>query len=241
MGLLSKLGLGKSARRQASGSLAGAEPAPSAPGTASGPHSGSQGSTSSGTAPLQPPPLPPPLAVLVQCALQSEDAETTAAAVEQLLEAAKEAPTAAALGCDTALVSRLRDLLAGGGCSGAAVAGGTLDASAAPDSRERLAMLAAYLTSSLAGKAAAADAALLDQRLLPALVVAAGVSAASGPSAACGWGITRGALRAISKLLEAEPACAAAQLLACGGVADIGALLAADDTGRRANGRERRL
>lgn len=83
-------------------------------------------------------------------------------------------------------------------------------------------MYAAYLVSVLAGKSRAIDDRLLDLRFVPALA-----SAAAG-SADGAWGMKRGALRALSKLLGAQPALAAAQLAACGGVQAAAALLPGD-------------
>ena len=232
MGLLGRLSLGR--RRQASGSPPGAQPQQGGSGAAQEPAAEQQADP--GPPPPPPPPLttlPPALAAAVQrLLLSSNTGEEAVAAVEVLLEAAKDPAAAAALGCDAALVGRLRDALAAAGT------GGAVEPAEAPPAaweqgsqRERLALLAAYLVSCLAGKAPAADAALLGQRLLPALVAAAAASAARCTAGAAGWGVARGALRAVAKLLEAQPARAAAQLLACGGVEEVGALLAAPDTG----------
>lgn len=154
--------------------------------------------------------------------LFSTDAEAAAAAAERLCEVAKGDPAVqAALGTNPRLTSHLRTLLASG------------SAGSSSPAAERLQMFAAYLVSVLAGKSAAIDAALLDQRLLPALLAAAGSAAAAASGAACGWGVARGALRAVAKLMEAQPACAAAQLLACGGAQQVASLLEAEDTGGR--------
>ena len=159
-----------------------------------------------------------PTASLLE-ALLSGDEEVAAAAAERLCDVAKaDATVQAALGANPRLTGHLRGLLAAGG-GGGSPAG------------ERLQMYAAYLVSILAGKTAGIDAALLDQRLLPVLVAAAGTAAAAGCGGACGWGVTRGALRAVAKLLEAQPACAAAQLLACGGVRQVAAMLDSADSG----------
>lgn len=166
------------------------------------------------------------LTALLLDSLFSTDAEAAAAAAERLCEVAKGDPAVqAALGTNPRLTSHLRTLLASGGAGSSSPAA------------ERLQMFAAYLVSVLAGKSAAIDAALLDQRLLPALLAAAGSAAGAASGAACGWGVARGALRAVAKLMEAQPACAAAQLLACGGAQQVASLLEAEDTGGRGRAR----
>lgn len=178
------------------------------------------------TAATPPQPAAPPAAApaaltgpLLDC-LFSDDAEAAAAAAERLCELAKgDTAVQAALGANPRLTSHLRIQLSGGGAGSGGPAA------------ERLQMYAAYLVSVLAGKSAATDAALLDQRLLPALVTAAGSAAAAAGAGACGWGVARGALRAVAKLMEAQPACAAAQLLACGGAQQVASMLDAEDTG----------
>lgn len=229
MGLLGFLGLGR--RRPASGAPSGAPQAPSSP------HEPSQAPSAEQQAAqvAQPPPLmarPPALAATVQRLLSSSTVEEAVAAVGQLLEEAKDPSAAALMACNAALVGRLRDAMVGASGGGGGVLGPCPPAAwEQGGQRERLAVLAAYLISSMAGKTPAADASLLGQRLLPALVAAAGAAAARGGAGAAGWGVARGALRAVAKLLEAQPALAAAQLLACGGVEEVGALLAAPDTG----------
>lgn len=152
--------------------------------------------------------------------LFSDDAQAAAAAAQRLCEVAKgDGALQAALGANPRLTAHLRTLLLGGGAGSGSPAA------------ERLQMYAAYLASVLAGTSAAVDAALLDQRLLPALVSAAGSAAAAASAGACGWGVARGALRAVAKLMAAQPACAAAQLLACGGVQEVAGMLDAEDTG----------
>ena len=126
---------------------------------------------------------------------------------------------AIALGTHLHFLPRLRQLLA----LRLVVPSDTTPAAAAA-ARERVLMFSAYLVSLLAGKTAAIDFQLLDLRFLPALAEAvrsAGVGAA---------GVRRAALRAIAKLLESQPsgACAAAQLVACGGVHAVAALLPHD-------------
>jgi len=83
-------------------------------------------------------------------------------------------------------------------------------------------MYAAYLVSVLAGKSPAIDGALLNLRMVPALAAAL---ASTGLDA---WGAKRGLLRAIDKLLRAQPALATAQLVACGGVDAVAAVLPGD-------------
>lgn len=178
----------------------------------------SAGSSAAGAAP----PAGVPVGTLIE-AVFSDDTEVAAAAVERLCAAARDdAVLVAALGSRQGLTLRLRDALAAGSSAGgAAVAppGGSA-------ARERLQMYSAYLLSMLAGRAAAIDASLLDQRVLPALLAAAAAATAAGS-----WGVARGALRAVAKLLDAQPDCAAAQLLACGGVGGVAGLLGAADSG----------
>lgn len=167
--------------------------------------------------------------MLVEAAFAA-DHEVAAAALEQLCTAAKgDVALVVALGSSPRLLERLHGALATPAASaGAATPGGSPSLA-----HQRLQMYAAYLTSMLAGKVAAIDAALLDHRLLPALVAAAlrSLDAHGGAVVGVGWGVARGALRAAAKLIEAQPACAAAQLLACGGVADMARLLAVPDAG----------
>lgn len=142
---------------------------------------------------------------------------------------------AVGLGSHPALLPRLRDLLQQHPAAAAASPGASAESgcSASPvpsragalgeqSTAERLAMYAAYLVSVIAGKSRAIDDRLLDQRFVPALLSAA-VGSAEGA-----LGVKRGSLRAVAKLLEAQPALAAAQLAACGGVQAVAALLPGD-------------
>lgn len=180
--------------------------------------------------------------------LFSGDPAAACSAAERLCQLARsDGRLAAALGSSPQLIGRLRDLLASsppraggvGGAGGAGPSGLAAPAAAhsAHPSEGRLLMYSSYLVSLLAGRTAAVDAALLDARLLPALVAAAtGSAAALGGPGSSGHpgadpGLARGALRAVAKLLEAQPACAAAQLLGCGAVPAVAGLLGAQDTG----------
>lgn len=153
-------------------------------------------------------------------AVFDNDAETSAAAIERLCQvAATDGVLLAALGGHPSLLPHLRSLL-------------TQPVMQQPDlaaqAAERLRMGAAFLISQMAGKTAAIDARLLDLRFVPALAAAAAAPAGDRRD---GWGRRRGALRAISKLLAAQPACVAAQLAPGGGVGLIAGLMDADDAG----------
>jgi hypothetical protein len=128
----------------------------------------------------------------------------------------------AALGTHPSLLPRLRDLLEQPPAGEGAAAANTLAA------EERMRMGAAFLVSQLAGKAAAIDRRMFDLRIIPALVAAAAAPAGGQRE---GWGRRRGALRAIAKLLAAQPALAAAQLAGSGGVAEVARLLDPEDAG----------
>ncbi|KAL4420423.1 hypothetical protein ABPG75_010079, partial [Micractinium tetrahymenae] len=178
--------------------------------------------------------------------------EVAAGALERLCEVVKsDAVLAAGLGAHPAFLPRLRDLLmprqpsaagtpatpaAAGSCLSRGSSGGASRASASGEqpTAERLAMYAAYLVSVLAGKSQAIDTRLLELRFVPALAIAA---AGSGDGA---WGVKRGTLRALAKLLAAQPAFAAAQLVACGGVEAVAALLPGDGCTRGNCGISRR-
>lgn len=146
-----------------------------------------------------------------------------------------DAVLAAGLGAHPTFLPRLRELLLPHQASTAGLLGtqamssrsssrgpSRSSASGEQPTAERLAMYAAYLVSVLGGKSLAIDDRLLDLRFVPALAAAATASANGAR------GVKRGTLRALSKLLEAQPAFAAAQLAACGGVPAVAALLPGD-------------
>ncbi|KAL4424682.1 hypothetical protein ABPG77_004489 [Micractinium sp. CCAP 211/92] len=181
-------------------------------------------------------------------AVFNEDLEVAAGALERLCEVVKgDAVLAAGLGAHPTFLPRLRELLLPRHASTASLLGtqamssrssshgpSRSSASGEQPTAERLAMYAAYLVSVLAGKSRAIDDRLLDLRFVPALAAAATASANGA------WGVKRGSLRALSKLLEAQPTFAAAQLAACGGVQAVAALLPGDGCTRGNCGISRR-
>ena len=127
------------------------------------------------------------------------------------------------------VVTRLRELLSRRPSADPNAAA----ADAAAGSTNRPLMYACYLASACAGLSAQLDAALVAQGLVPALL-----AALSGTRS---WGVKRGALRGLAKLLQARPGPAVEELGRCGGVPAVAALLDCDDPGRRAAGGRRRL
>ena len=119
----------------------------------------------------------------------SEDVEVAAAAVERLCEVARDdVVLVAALGSHTAVLPRLAQLLqrpaaaAAPGATAEAQGSGAHSHNTAAAAHERLQMYAAYLVSILAGRTAAIDAKLLDQRFIPVLVAAAAAACSAASS-----------------------------------------------------------
>ena len=128
---------------------------------------------------------------------------------------------AEALCCTTGLVTQLLEIVAAADADDRGEDGGSSATTAAVDGdtpAQQLQMHAAYLLSALAGKAVAIDARMLSEHAIPVLAAAA----AAGSS---GLRVQRGVLRALAKMLAAQPACAGAQLMACSSLPAVAALL----------------
>jgi hypothetical protein len=143
------------------------------------------------------------------------DAEAAATAAEQLFNATSQSrELCGRLICDVELLYGLRNVLRqqpGGGGSSSGGSGGS----------KKLQTYAAYLVSAIAGTSAAADAALVDNGLVAALLQLL--------SATRSWATKRGALRGMAQLLQSAEA--TAQVAAGGGLAAVAALLDCDDQG----------
>lgn len=166
------------------------------------------------------------------------EAQPAAAAAEQLFAALHGSrDLALALCAHRGLLFRLRQLLRQGAINGsgggASRAGGTSNGSSGSSSAagdagstahcERLQAYAAYLVSALAGGSVATDVRLVDAGLVAPLVSLLGSTRS--------WSTKKGVLRALSKLLGAPEA--VEQVVRCGGITAVAALLDGDDAGGR--------